>query len=274
MTRIRLHSARWAAQATLTAQLASTLASCTFDVTPTAPTSEDRDTAAGRRSTSSARDAGSTSQQMRAATAVGRVESPTPTDGMVPDGAMSAPDAGRANAEPAGRDAGRPADNVAGSAAAPMEPTEAIDAAPPEAAKPDTSRCMPGSYEGTFEGPVTFAVGSINRVTGTVRAELVLEPSGESLIIRDGVITGMDGLGVGMSATWTGNVNCGVGQLENGTLQAGAWDNGSTFTGTLEGTYSPVPHSLSGTWQVQSVEFAFAGGNGDWRMALRGNSPP
>ena len=153
-------------------------------------------------------------------------------------------------------------------------PREVLDASSPDKPTPATSRCMPGLYEGEFEGPVTFAVGSINRVTGTIRAELVLELPTDSLRVRDGVITGMDTLGVGMSATWTGAVRCGTTQLEDARLEAGAWDNGSTFTGTLEGSYSPTPHSLSGTWQVESREIPLAGGNGEWQMNLRESRTP
>jgi hypothetical protein len=133
---------------------------------------------------------------------------------------------------------------------------------------------MPGIYEGDFAGPVTFAVGSINRVTGTMRAEAVLDPSGDSLRIGGGVITGMDSFGVGMSATWTGSVSCTTSQLIDGRLGEGAWDNGSTFTGTLEGTYAVSPHAMSGTWQVASREIPLAGGNGEWQMTLRGSSAP
>jgi hypothetical protein len=136
------------------------------------------------------------------------------------------------------------------------------------------SECRPGVYAGVFDGPVTFAVGSINAVSGTVTAKLVAEASGDALQVRDGVITGMDSTGIGMSAKWTGRLNCATKQLENGLLEAGAWENGSTFIGTLEGMYSLNPYALSGTWQVESGEIPFAGGNGKWRMTLQGSPAP
>ena len=128
---------------------------------------------------------------------------------------------------------------------------------------------MPGIYEGTFEGPVTFAVGSFNMVTGTMRAELVLEPSSDSLQVRDGMMMGKDNAGIGMTAAWSGIVNCGTKQLEDGRHASGAWENGSTFSGTLDGTYSSNPFAIAGTWMVQSEQIPLAGGNGMWRMSLR-----
>lgn len=216
---------------------------------------------------------------MRAATGEGQVDSQSPTDDTTADGGMQArepdasersADAGRTNPPAARRDAGQAAQNAAGAAA----PMGTPDASAPDQLRPDTSRCMPGIYEGDFEGPVTFAVGSINRVTGTMSAVAALDPTGDSLRIASGVITGMDTLGVGMSATWTGTVSCTTSQLTDGQLADGTWDNGSTFTGTLEGTYAVSPHSMSGTWQVESNEIPLAGGNGEWRMSLRGSSVP
>jgi len=289
MTRIRLRSRRDAALAALSANpraaaaltFALSVAGCTFDVTPTASATGERSAAAGRQATSSGRqrDGGGTEQQMRAATAEGQVDSQSPTDDTTADGGMpsrepdagqSSVDAGRTTQPAARRDAGQAPPNAAGSAA----PMGMPDASAPDQQRPDTSRCMPGIYEGDFEGPVTFVVGSIDRVTGTMRAEAVLDASGDSLRIVGGVITGMDNFGVGMSATWTGSVSCTTSQLTDGRLADGAWDNGSTFTGTLEGTYAVSPHAMSGTWQVESREIPLAGGNGEWQMTLRGSSAP
>jgi hypothetical protein len=87
-------------------------------------------------------------------------------------------------------------------------------------------------------------------------------------------MTGMDIAGVTMSAAWTGSLNCGTKQLENGRQENGAWANGITFTGTLEGAYSVDPYALSGTWQVQSEQIPLAGGNGTWRITLRDSPAP
>lgn len=258
-------------------------AGCTLDVTPTASAPDDRSAAAEQRSSSKGRlgEGGSNAEQMRATTGEGQVDSESPTDDTTADGGMrpSEPDAGPIKLDaghmspPAARSDAGSGQTTAG-AAAPLGMRDALDASTPGQLKPDTSRCMPGIYDGEFEGPVTFAVGSINRVTGTMSAIAVLDPSGDSLRIQGGAITGMDSLGVGMSATWTGSVSCGTSQLRDGRLENGAWDNGSTFTGTLQGTYSPRPHAMSGTWQVESVEIPLAGGNGEWRMSLRQSSPP
>jgi hypothetical protein len=137
-----------------------------------------------------------------------------------------------------------------------------------------SKQCMPGLYEGSFEGPVTFAVGSVNSVSGSVRAELLLNASADHLQIRDGMMVGKDSTGVGMSAVWTGSLNCATKTLENGRHETGAWANGSTFTGTLEGAYSVNPYSVSGTWKVQSEQIPLAGGNGAWRMTLRDGPAP
>jgi hypothetical protein len=148
------------------------------------------------------------------------------------------------------------------------------DAATPSDAMLDAGMpCTPGVYEGEFEGPVTFAVGSINRVAGNIIAVLVSDPSGGQLQVRDGMMTGQDNFGIGMSAAWTGILNCQTRALEDGRQEDGAWENGTTFTGTLTGMYAPDPASLSGTWQVQSEQIPLAGGNGTWRMTLRAAQP-
>jgi hypothetical protein len=176
-------------------------------------------------------------------------------------------DAGQPTQQPMQPDSGARSSNAAGAAPPPM--------GTPTVSKPDMPReCMPGIYEGTFEGPVTFAVGSFNNVSGTLRAELVLDASGDALQVRDGLMTGKDSTGVGMSAGWTGTVNCASKQLENGRHEHGAWENGSTFTGTLEGTYAIAPYVVSGTWKVQSEQIPLAGGNGTWHMNLIGNPAP
>lgn len=170
-----------------------------------------------------------------------------------------------------------PATAEAGSVARPQESSGAAGSAGAAgsgnagggapALEPDAGTlCVAGTYVGTFEGSVTFLQGSLSGINGTIRAELVLDPSGDYLRIRQGSVTGVNDQGVKMNAGWTGALSCETGELEGAELHDGTWDNGSRFSGTLAGTYSTSTSSLSGTWQVRSDEFVWAGGNGTWSM--------
>lgn len=177
-------------------------------------------------------------------------------------------DAGR----PTHRDSAGPADASTPSSRLSQNPPQAEDSAAPSTHA--ASDCVPGLYVGEFEGPVTFSVGSVNSVSGSMRAQLVPVPSGNDLEVRDGMMVGEDASGLGMSSGWTGRLNCATKSLENAKHENGSWDNGSRFEGTLEGTYSLDSSSLSGTWRVESAEIPLAGGNGTWHLTLQESPAP
>lgn len=147
-----------------------------------------------------------------------------------------------------------------------------LDAAAASGGAAPAMPCAPGMYSGTFEGSVTYVEGSLSSIAGTVQAELMRDASGQDLTVSAGEITGVSD-GTRMTSKWTGTLSCQTRQLENAT-QAGAWENGSSFSGVLEGTYSERDNTIIGTWQVRSDLIPFAGGRGDFRMVLSARSDP
>jgi cytoskeletal protein CcmA (bactofilin family) len=163
-------------------------------------------------------------------------------------------------------DAGSPPPTpTAGATAPPATP----DAGPPPAA----SSCTPGMYSGNFRGAV-FADGEqLANVTGRMRAELVLDSTGTRLVLRDGRVTGSDRDENRLTVSLTGSINCTTLELEQGALIDGSYFyEGSrmsfTFQGTLDGTYSPDPPSVNGTWSGASDDIALITAQGTWNLQL------
>jgi hypothetical protein len=153
------------------------------------------------------------------------------------------------------------------------------DAAPRDAAAEDVSRtsghCKGGAYTGTFSGSIQLIGLSLSSVTGVVRADLMLNASGEHLDMHDGSVMGVDQDGNRLTVNLSGSVNCKTDQLENGKLENGNFHNlgsaGDTaFMGSAEATYSRDPHSVVGTFSVAATDSSLLTGRGTWTL-IRSN---
>jgi hypothetical protein len=183
--------------------------------------------------------------------------------------------------------AGRPAAMSGGSRDAGAPQSDRVDASKPDAApsasKPDAqmpsapdaattqSSCQPGLYAGTFSGSIQLIGLSLSTVTGTVRAQLVLDASGTQLDLHDGRVMGLDQDGNRLTSDLTGTVNCQTEQLENGKLANGIFhnvgsDSDTAFIGTAQATHASDPHSLVGTFAVEAPDTLVIGGRGTWSL--------
>jgi hypothetical protein len=134
--------------------------------------------------------------------------------------------------------------------------------------------CKPGVYAGTFSGSIQVIGLSLSSVTGTVRAELALDASGEHLAIDDARVVGVDQNGNSLTVDLSGRINCASerledGRLENGTFRNASSNTGIAFTGTTQGMYAEDPHSVVGTWSGEATDAAsLLTGQGTWSLTL------
>lgn len=134
--------------------------------------------------------------------------------------------------------------------------------------------CAPGNYVGTFAGTIQVLGLPVNRITGTVIAELVANKAGDSLAIASSRIDGMANQQTSVTAKLMGVVNCKTLELEGGALDDGELSASNlfgesgkmTFRGKAAGTYSSNPATLQGTWQA-APDSALSG-SGNWSIAL------
>jgi hypothetical protein len=145
----------------------------------------------------------------------------------------------------------------------------------PEPSRPDAGsghvRCKPGVYTGTFSGSIQVIGLSLSTVTGTVRAKLERDASGEHLVIRDGRVSGVDQDGNMLACGLSGTIGCEDQQLVDGRLEDGNFhnvgsDSDTAFAGAVQAMYSDEPHSLVGTWTVEATDTSLLGGRGTWSL--------
>lgn len=192
---------------------------------------------------------------------------------MTREGAMAGSQAAR-DAGPK-RDAGEPAKPSAGGGGAPAP----VDAGPRDAGRtmqppePDP-HCKEGIYAGTFSGSIQLIGLSLSTVTGTVRTELMLNPAGTYLEIRDARVVGVDQDGNTLTVDLSGNINCMSNALEDGTLANGVFHNVASnsdtlFTGEAQAMYSEDPHSVVGTFTVIAEGLVpLLTGRGTWSLII------
>lgn len=162
-------------------------------------------------------------------------------------------------------------------ASASMPPaTDASATAPPSTA-PDAaapSPCQPGAYTGAFSGSVRLNDQQITNVFGALRAELVLDPAGNSLLLRNARVSGRVQDEIRMTASLSGRIDCTSLRLEDGLLEEGRVYLGNSrssfdFSGTLDGAYTPDPAAASGTWSGQSDDIERVAAEGTWSLRLQ-----
>ena len=197
-------------------------------------------------------------------------------DGSVSEAMSARPadarDAGRLNSSAGGsRSQARGGSGATGSNRVPSRQDAAVSssASAPQPSTMDAGAamaCAAGHYDGTFDGSVTFLQGTLSGIKGTISAEMTLDAAGDALRVSEGRVIGTDDQGNHMSAGWVGLLNCKTAELESAELVDGAWDNGSSFSGTILGAYSASTSALTGTWRVRSNLWLWAGGDGNWSM--------
>jgi hypothetical protein len=193
---------------------------------------------------------------------------------MTREGSMAAAE----NPKDAGskRDAGEPAKPNAGGggAPAPVDAGAARDAGRTMQPLEPDPHCKEGIYAGTFSGSIQLIGLSLSTVTGTVRAELMLNPAGTYLEIRDARVVGVDQDGNTLTVDLSGNLNCMSDALEDGTLANGVYHNVASnsdtlFTGEAQATYSEDPHSVVGTFTVVAEGLVpLFTGRGTWSLII------
>jgi len=260
-----------------------TLVSCSFDSAPRTGERASAVTARGAGDAALARDASTLPGRDPGADAAASAQ----------DSAIGAMDAGATRpAVPMtmvmtreGAMAGSQAPRDAGTkrdAAPPTAPTAAGTAAPStDAGAPrDAGRtepdalCREGLYAGTFSGSIQLIGLPLSTVTGTVRTELMLNPAGTYLEIRDARVVGVDQDGNGLTVDLSGNINCRSNTLEDGTLTNGVLHNvasntDTAFTGEAQAMYSRDPHSVVGTFTVTAEGLVpLFTGRGTWSLIL------
>jgi hypothetical protein len=177
----------------------------------------------------------------------------------------------------AARDAGEPPEqapepgNTAQDAGAPSGENEA------EAEEPRTTNpnCMEGVYEGTLTGSLqTFGL-SLGMVSAHVRTQLMMNPAGTYLEMRNARVESVDANGNTLTATLFGNISCADhgfhdGEMTDGVFHNAAANSDTMFRGTVDGQYSADVHSLAGSWTIQTRElFASLSGRGEWSLLLQ-----
>lgn len=188
-------------------------------------------------------------------------------------------DAGSDTATLDPRDAGTPTGAVgqptvrtdAGAAQAPDASGTADASVTPDAATAE-SGCVPGFYAGAFSGAMRLAGITVARVTGTVSAQLTLDPQSQFLSIDNGQVLGADQDRNPVLANIAGRIRCDTYQLEDGRLEDGSYFSNNvgriTFTGTLQGDYAPDTSNILGMWDVQTTSNSRVTGSGDWTLLL------
>lgn len=163
------------------------------------------------------------------------------------------------------------------SAAAGGQAAGALAQQPPSAAQPaTTTACQPGPYSGTFTGSVQLIGLALSSVTGTIRAELELDASNDSLRLRDARIQGIDQSENEVTGMLTGTINCRTRELEEGKLEDGKYhsknETGSStsFSGTTRASYASDPPSATGTWQAVADDMQLLAGQGTWSLVFTG----
>jgi hypothetical protein len=170
------------------------------------------------------------------------------------------------------RDAGEPAKPAGSSAPSPSDAGTPRDAGRmPEAPEPPP-HCREGLYAGTFSGSIQLIGLPLSTVTGTVRTELMLNPAGTYLEIRNARVVGVDQDGNSLTVDLSGNIDCSSDELEDGVLTNGVFRNVASntdtlFTGEVQATYSDDPHSVVGTWTVTAEGLVpLLTGRGTWSL--------
>lgn len=260
------------------------LVSCSFDSAPRAAermsaVTEGGSDAAVASDTGTARGAdGAALEQDDAGgpTDAGKRPSTPTTMVMTREGAMAAAE----NAKDAGskRDAGESAKPNAGGggAPAPADAGTARDAGQTVTMQPPEPEphCKEGVYAGTFSGSIQLIGLSLSTVTGTVRTELMLNPAGTYLELRDARVVGVDQDGNTLTVDLSGNINCMSNALEDGTLANGVFHNVASnsdtlFTGEAQAMYSDAPHSVVGSFTVTAEGLVpLLTGRGTWSLII------
>jgi hypothetical protein len=192
-----------------------------------------------------------------------------------------APDAGKSDAAVvvASEDAATPVANPsdAGKADAAVPAADSGPTSPPADAGSDaaapanpSTRCVPGTYKGSFSGQVSLIpslFGSLLSadITGAITIQMGTNTSGSQLIISNGSVTGKDQDGNPITAVVTGTLDCATKKLQNGKLTNGKYVRTSgtvDFTGTVTADYSPNPPSAAGSWKTSGG--FLEGGGGSW----------
>ena len=115
---------------------------------------------------------------------------------------------------------------------------------------------------------------SLSTVTGSIRTELMLNPAGTYLEIRDARVVGVDQDGNTLTVDLSGNINCTSNALEDGTLSNGVLHNVASstdtlFTGEAQAMYSEDPHSDVGTFTVTAEGLVpLLTGRGTWSSII------
>lgn len=255
--------------------------SCSFDSTPrkvgrtSAATEPATRTDAAMASDASAEPARDAAAEQDAASGAMDAAMPRPSTNMVmtSPGAMTAPQRQRDAGAPPQRSMGGSSAPAPADAGAPRDAGVSVPNAGSVAPEPDP-HCKEGLYAGTFSGSIQLIGLALSTVTGTVRTELMLNPAGTYLEIRNARVVGVDQDGNSLTVDLSGNINCASDQLEDGVLANGVFHNvasntDTVFTGTAQAMYSEDPHSVVGTWTVQAEGLVpLLTGRGTWSLIL------
>ncbi len=154
----------------------------------------------------------------------------------------------------------------------PQDPTadagEDEDPDEPDASEPAPT-CLPGTYDGTFEGTITLLGVIPLPINGQIAIHVESNATGDRLTIDNGSISGEDQDGNTVKADVTGTLNCATNKLENGTLANGEYKRkslGTTvkFTGVVTANYMPGEKpTMAGTWKTDGG--AFENGEGTFQ---------
>jgi hypothetical protein len=127
-------------------------------------------------------------------------------------------------------------------------------------------------YSGAFRGSVRAFNQELLNIAGDLSAELVLDPSGATLVLRDAGVTIMDRNDNRLTVSLSGSIDCSSGRLEQGLIDGSLYHSDSrrsySFSGAIDGAYTPDPAGVNGSWSGESDDIALIDAQGTWSLRL------